>query len=410
MGRWLALVLLACAGCEQILGIADPRGGLVVVDARPNGDAIGPPGTDAATACATGPTFGMAQNFSAAGATDVAAGDLDGNGTPDVVVAVGTDVMVFKGDGAGHLSGGMPLTNTPIPATGVLVVDVDNDGLADVVSWSRGGPGVAGGQPIPPSNDVTVRRQNPASHGQFLAAQTVATGATVVGILAADLNQDQRPDLVVGNQTSITAYFSDPMTNGKLIVGPVLVSPISNPVGVLDIDGDMLPDVAVSDATGVHVRYNRPSSPGTFDPPATIGTTSSGALFGHFSANTGRDLNIFGTNGGAALFVQGPPRAFTEAAASAIAIGGQPSTGYTGIIAADVNHDGTEDVITVGQVSLQCTAPFGRFAPPQALGTVAMTQDVQLLVDLNADGKLDLLQIASGAATSAQFVQVAIQP
>ena len=401
-----------CAGCAQVLGIEDPGGstntgdgGVKPLDGANGGDAN--PGV-----CAPVPAFGGVMNFSAAGASDIAVGDLDGNGTKDVLVAVGTDVLLFKGDGAGHLSGGASLTGTPLVATGVVAADVDGDGLDDVVTWSRGSSSVPG------SKDVTIRRQDAANHGTFLAPQTFTTTSIVVAAIAADLDNDHHVDLVVGNSQSITVYRASTVTPGTFDVGPIAVAPIQNPVGVIDIDGDGFADIAFSDQSGVHVRYNQPATPGMFDPAATIGTVANGAVFGHFSANPARrDLVIFGTGGGmSSLFTQTTPRTFVETSASAINLGGQMSTGLPGIVAADINDDGKDDVITVGQMALQCSAIAGQFYPasagqaPLPLGVVAQPNDVQLLADLNADDKLDLLQLATGGASGggAQFLQVSI--
>jgi hypothetical protein len=409
--------VLACAGCQQILGIEDPGGSTRpgsggdagahgLLDGQPKHD--GNPDSNT-SACATVPTWGAAENIAAGSAFDLAAGDLDGNGTTDIAMANVTTVQIALGAGDATIGAFTAITSTPTPATGVLVADVDDDGLQDVVSWS--GNTVGGGQA---SSVVTVYVQNTAAHGTF-TAHTFNAGGTVEGILAGKLNADERADLVIATQTALTVWFASG-SPGQYTQGPTIGSgAISDAVGVVDVDGDGLADIAFADpAAGVHIYLNTTATPGTFPgTPITVGSTNNGAVLGHFSASTTRlDLLIFATGAGntLTLYTQGDNGVFSESSSQTSTF--QLSHGNRGLLSQviDLNKDGRDDIATYGAAALQCG--MGTFYPgeqggdlPVQLGTNGGGgMGAQLLVDLNVDGEPELLQLAGVGGNPASIL------
>ncbi len=125
---------------------------------------------------------------------EVAAGDVNGDGWPDVVTANldNNTVSLLLNDGTGKFPS---FTNLAVGAGphGVSLVDVDHDGDLDVVSANQGGGG------------ITVLTNNGA--GAFTRAADIATGPGPQGAAVADLDGDGAEDLAVaqaaGNNVAV---------------------------------------------------------------------------------------------------------------------------------------------------------------------------------------------------------------
>jgi outer membrane protein assembly factor BamB len=137
-------------------------------------------------------TFGAPLRTSVAGWPQAfALGDIDGNGTLDIVVAAGdAEILSGKGDGTfaparTFAAGGN--------ASGVALGDVDLDGIADLVVTTH----------YPDSLRVLFGKAD----GAFQGMEVFATGAIPILPTIADFNGDGRPDIAIcntlGNSVSI---------------------------------------------------------------------------------------------------------------------------------------------------------------------------------------------------------------
>ena len=114
----------------------------------------------------------------------VAAGAFTRGGPPDlVVIDPGSNTFsLLKALGAGRFAN--PLTvPTASPARAVRVVDLDGNGVPDVI--------VLG------TNTVSIYRGN--GQGDFLPSLTYDAGPDPTGLTVADVNHDGKPDLLLGN-------------------------------------------------------------------------------------------------------------------------------------------------------------------------------------------------------------------
>jgi len=382
-----ACCVAAVAGCSQILGLQDIVPGDQLTPDAPGIDPLG----DAPAGCATTlPSFGAERDFgigATLGSETMTVGDLDADGRPDVVVTHGPNVafgnvLILRGIAGGMLGAAQDLG---FRAAGVLVVDVDVDGRNDLVSWT--------------ASTVTVRIQDHVTPGAFQAPlDLVVAGANqVFGVLAGNFNGDSLPDLGIGSDANGmfngTAYFGRAGAPGMFDRGPVVSGSGDFPLQIVDINGDGRDDLAFINGSAVKYYLQTPTAPGTFNAPLTIGANvmGQGAGFGQFNADTKIDLMI-GTSGGGNLYLQ-TPQGFVQQPA--------PINGIPGMFmqVTDVNGDGRDDIVTPGQLVVQCAAS-GTFSSSVNLMSAQIPPQ---LIDISGDMKADLLWLQSG------FVKVQIQ-
>lgn len=411
MRRWSALaVVLACASCQQILGIQDPTGaassGSDHPDAgAPHMDGRGGPDTfghdsGSNVGCATAPAWKTPAMYSAAGGLALAAGDLNHDGIRDVAVVTTSDVLVFPGTTGG---GGYTFSashalrpGNAITATNVLVHDLDGDGFDDVVTWQSSGP-LGGGTTV-----VSVFMQQAGAPGTFSAPRTLnLSNEPKSGIVAANVDGDTRTDLVVSDGSDVDVFLS---AGSGAFTGPTRVHAQPSSLDAVDIDGDALDDLVISSGSTVELYYNQGAGYGS---GVALGANARGAVFGHFSAGALRDAFLITGAGTTAVFHQVSARTFDETNSSG-PLGFHPWQVGEPHLALDVNHDGADDLVIVNDVALQCPAALGTFATQQ--GTPSQTPSAAsgtgLVLDLDADGRADYVTFDSNMPTGASFVVV----
>jgi hypothetical protein len=225
--------------------------GLALADLDGDGD------LDALTASTTATTadqLGIVENGGIAGlvmssstgatgtqlATGVAAGDLDGDGTPDALVISRNAGTGSAWVATGHALGLGYTAGTPVGVgadpVAVTLADVDGDGDLDGLVLDGSAP------------QVTLLRNDGAAG---LTATTINVGGLLggTGIAAGDLNGDGALDLVVtdgaGGTVGVldgdgTGAFTDPSWSAT---GAGTRAPV-----VADLTSDGLPDIATADS------------------------------------------------------------------------------------------------------------------------------------------------------------------
>ena len=217
--------------------------------------------------------------------TSVAAGDLNGDTVPDLVVGFGgiglaTSVQVMLGTGTGAFGGAVTFATATDPWA-VVIGDFVGDDSPDIASANR----VSG----------TVSVLTGDGTGSFAAAIGFPVGEYPTSIAAGDLNGDTRPDLVTANAN--TDDVSVLLTDGAGSFHPatnIAVGHYPGAVAIGPIDGGGTPDVAVADNIDGTVTVLLNDGAGVLDllPPVATGASAGGVAIGDLNADSFVDLAV----------------------------------------------------------------------------------------------------------------------
>lgn len=183
--------------------------------------------------------------------------DLNGDGRQDAVSALGHQggVLIAYGDGAGGFAS--PKTyQANRDGSDVAVADFNKDGKPDIVV-------VSGNQQSAGNVNLLLA----TATGDFtLSPRNLNAGQTPSTVIAADLNADTNPDLVVGNFNSnnVSISLGDGQGNFATAVNiPVGMSPSSIVSGDFNKDGKL--DLAVTNYGGMTLSVLNGNGMGSFN-------------------------------------------------------------------------------------------------------------------------------------------------
>jgi hypothetical protein len=282
-------------------------------------------------------------------------------------VSPGTSGLTLSVSGTGFVSGAtINFNRAPLAATFVdtehltaivPAVDAASERTAAVTVVN---PGPGGG----PSNVVYFQVAAPEATVNFAnAANSPLQISEPFGIAAADFNEDGKPDLAIGANTSVYVFLG----NGDGTFAPAATSPMKVPSPPYDDAG--------SPYTG----------------PIAVGDFNHG---GHL----GMAIGEFQNEAAVILLGNGDGSFLTSSADFANALGMPTSA----IEAADFNADGNLDLAITNEISGQSPVVlgFGRgaFSTAGDLYTGVLPMGVAV-GDFNADGRLDAI-VASGGTTA----------
>lgn len=378
--------------------------------------------------------------------TSVAAGDLNSDGTPDLVVTTNSsNVTVFMADGNGGFKPGLQYA-AGIQTGNALLADLNADGKLDlVVTDSAAGTvnvlfGNGDGTFGKPFSYAAI--QNPVGlslgnfagkgkidlavasqaglaillndgSGHFPAATPVAITSQPLSLAAADLTGSGHDDLVLANQDgTISVLLGD--GNGGFHA-PTAYAIASGPLTSVvagDFNGDGKADIAVSQTNSNTLSVLLSNGDGSFQPAAqyTVGNSPTFVIAADLQGKGVADLVTINRAANTFSVLQGNGDG-TFGSAQDFVAGGSPLAAAAG----DFNGDGHVDLAIVNFGDNTISVPLGRgngtFAAARSY-RAGLENKAIVAGDLNGDGRQDLVVVnscgsdatCSGAGTATVFL------
>ena len=312
--------------------------------------------------------------------SDVAFGDIDGDGDMDAVVASnGSDHQVYLNDGTGQFTATTALSNTG-SASAVALADVDGDLDLDVVIAVNGG-----------TNQIWIG----AGNGSFTAATGFGGSAATRDVALADLDQDGDVDIFEVNDSTTVGnriWFNNGLgifSDSGQELGTCMENVCADPSGT--------PYPRSICGTSAPISYDRSDA-------VALADVNNDGLVDVVVAELGLTATVWRNFGGGNFTGYCSPTSQYSLVTDfdAFASSGQAQ----GVALGDLDGDGYVDAfIARGGLSARANQVWmnngtGGFSnSQQALGSLD-SYDVRLF-DLDADGDLDALVANSGSSASA---------
>lgn len=202
----------------------------------------------------------------------VAAGDFNGDGNLDLVTESWGEnkVSVLSGDGRGNFSSpGVQFDVGKMPYQRVRAADVNGDAKADIITTNLEG------------GNVTVLLSDGRGGFKQPAGSPFPCGDSPFSVAIGDVNKDGKPDLAIVNSPSsaagrtgkdgLTILPGDGAGGFKMMAGsPFATNKIPNRLAIGDVNGDGIADVAVTNTDSNSVTLLLMSDKGSVASSSTL--------------------------------------------------------------------------------------------------------------------------------------------
>jgi len=367
------------------------------------------------------------------GATSVAVDDLNGDGKLDLVVTnecansiscASGSVSVLMGNGDGTFLAAVRYSSGGFHPASVAVADANGDGKPDLIVANQLGCNSCA------SGTVSVLLGK--GDGTFQAAVSYGSGGDPAdSVVAADVNGDGKPDLVVMNQALCGSLCEDGqvgvlLSNGDGTFQTAVIydsgAYLGYSVAVADVNGDGKLDLVVANGStsrclscgvstfGVLLGNGN----GTFKPVVTYALFADDGLpmslaVADVNGDGKPDLVVTNDSNSSVNVLLGKGDGTFQAPAI-YALG---SVGITSVAVADVDGDGKPDLVVAnnnpfsncgsgcqrGQAAVLLGNGDGTFQGPVTYDSAAYFAEGVAVADVNGDGKPDLVVVNLCAVT-----------
>jgi len=332
----------------------------------------------------------------------VIAADVNGDGKPDLISAnigggtggTGTlTVMTNDGSGGFALDTTLDVGNF---ALCVVAADVNGDGKLDLISADFG------------TNTLTVWTNNGNGFGYN---STLTVGSGPCALVAADVNGDGQVDLICAN--AIDGTLTVLTNNGNVGFGlyamlPVGASASSYPVSVAvaDVNGDGKPDLisANSNDGTLTVLTNNGNGGFGLNATLTVGSAPSSVIAVDVNGDGKPDLISANANDGTlTVLTNNGDGSFSLDAT--LNVGLSSGSSPENVVAVDVNGDGKLDLVSADfgddTLTVLINDGSGGFASSSTLsvGVAGSEPNAVAAADVNGDGTPDLISANYGTST-----------
>jgi hypothetical protein len=354
---------------------------------------------------------------------NTAVGDVDNDGKLDLVISAANFVAVFHGNGDGTFTAGPRYASVPGPVP-VSLSDIDGDGNLDIVLGLGSGGTYTAACCQPPALQLLMGRGDGTfvdslayNQGHYGNGEDAVAGPQIA---TADLNGDGKPDVLVfyasngvGPSSSLTLLPGD--GTGKL--GTPVTSPLNvNPKMLIaaDMNEDGRPDAVIGTNAGISVLLNQGNGTFAGEQDYALASPVVSLVTGDFNGDGFTDVAAGVNSGSGQSGASGVYVLFGQANGTLAApVKIDASLNPTGLAAADINGDGKTDLVVAdqgffdyagapdqinGAVHVYLGNANGTFTTAAAPVTAATNYSVATLGDLNGDGKLDLILAGNVAA------------
>jgi VCBS repeat protein len=326
---------------RAVLAATVMLGGMVLASPPTRDTGIVEPPPMSSVAAETLPRFDRALFLELTSETsaNVSAGDVNGDGHLDLVLAKGRHWplvdRVLLGDGAGHFRTVYDLGPTADRSYSGRLVDVDRDGDLDVV--------ISNDTPDPKMVYINDGKGHFRVGSTYGRPKWETRNATVV-----DLDGDGYPDIVVANRSDSASanYICFNKGNGRFDANCVAFSrEPATTIAAADFNRDGLTDLAVPHRDGGQSR----------------------------------------------VYLAGPKASFSTARTISF---GPPNATIRMADAADLDGDGLLDIVTIDEyhgTAIYFAQRNGTFSTGTPVGDRAVTPYALATADVNGDGKVDIV-------------------
>lgn len=306
---------------------------------------------------------------------------------------------------------------------GTDVVDLDNDGLNDIVAASRysSGDGLL-------ESRLNVFLQDSANPGTFLPRRITVhqEGVDIWQLTAADLTLDGVPEILIKSIEfdGFALFEPDPDNTGQFLPprrfgsASAFRPDSADAFSTADVDGDLYADVVVTADEQVFLFRQDAMSPGNFHAPMVVAEGAGQAVVGDVDGDGLNDLVTFlrhpnndglRVSDGWRLHRQDPSSPTAFFAPTDYVFG---SVGWA-IGAADLNGDGRLDVAVNSSrgndvfLDVFLQTAFGEFVRlPRVTTGVNGILGKLAIADLDGDGRPEIVSAMNTAALDPQLIQI----